>query len=129
MQLEYPIEYIHGNLALTKKREVVSFYRIGSFSTSVVDLEEREQIQRVIEQSIRKLAPNGWFELSLVPRDYLLKEKMDAMKRTLFPPFQSAGEEALDSVTRILTQEMEIPYQYEWLLAVFLPYGSAMFQL
>lgn len=128
MQLEYPIEYIHGNLALTKKREVVSFYRIGSFSTSVVDLEEREQIQRVIEQSIRKLAPNGWFELSLVPRDYLLKEKMDAMKRTLFPPFQSAGEEALDSVTRILTQEMEIPYQYEWLLAVFLPYGSAMFQ-
>ncbi|CDG03734.1 ATP-binding protein [Lactococcus lactis] len=120
MQLDYPIECIHDNLALTKNHEAVAFYRLASFSTSVVDGEAREGIKRTIEQTIRKLFENRYFELSLVPRDYLLRERMEAMKATLYPPFQAAGEEALDEVTHRLTQEMEIPYQYEWVIAVFL---------
>ncbi|MDR0298796.1 MAG: ATP-binding protein [Streptococcaceae bacterium] len=124
MLLEYPIERIHGNLALTKTHEGLAFYRLASFSTSVVDVEERIKIQKVIEQTIRKLEKHVTFEVSLVPRDYLLKEKMDAMKRTLYPAFQELGDQTLDEVTARLTREMEIPYQYEWLLAVFLPQSS-----
>ena len=118
MQLDYPIERIYGNLALTKEREVVAFYTIPNFSHSVVD--DREGLKLAIEQAVRKLAGNGNFEISLVPRDYLLKEKMDAMKNTLFPDFQDLGSEVLNAVTSNLTKEMEIPFQYEWLLGVTL---------
>lgn len=124
MQLEYPIERIHGNLALTKAHEGLAFYRLTSFSTSVVDVEERVKIKKIIEQTIRKLYGNVYFELSLVPRDYLLKEKMEAMKETLYPAFKKVGDQVLDEVVHRLTREMEIPYQYEWILAVFLPQNS-----
>lgn len=128
MQLEYPIEKIHGNLALTKNHESLAFYRIASFSTSVVDQKERLKIERMIAQTVRKLAKHLSFELALVPRDYLLKEKMDAMKATLHPDFKEAGEELLFEVTQKLTAEMEIPYQYDWLLAVFLAPSQADFK-
>lgn len=128
MQLDYPIERIHGNLALTKEHEGLAFYRVSSFSTSVVDTNEREKIKQAIAQTLRKLSKHLYFELSLVPRDFLLKEKMEAMKTTLHPNFREIGEETLDTVTQQLTDEIEIPYQYEWLLAVFLPEQSENLQ-
>lgn len=121
MHLEYPIEQIHNNLALTKNHEVVAFYTIPHFSNSVIDGGGREQLKGAIEQSVRKLSSYMDFELALVPRDYLLHEKMNELKRTLYPNFQKVGSQELDLVTHRLTQEMELPYQYEWVLAVFLP--------
>ncbi|QQC74081.1 ATP-binding protein [Lactococcus garvieae] len=120
MKLDYPIVKTHGNIARTKEGETLAFYTVPYFSSSIIDFSGKVKIKKSIATAIRKIAPNSYFEIALVPRDFLLGEKMDALKETLYPEHRKAGEKYLDERKRTLTHEMKIPYEYEWLIAVFL---------
>jgi hypothetical protein len=117
MNLEYPFQALHGNLAVTREQEVYAFYTVPYFSTTK-EPRKKEEMKALLTRVFRKLEPNRDFEISLVPRDFLLQEKMEAQKRTLYPPYQKAGKRMLEETVYRLTQEMEIPYKYEWLLVV-----------
>jgi hypothetical protein len=118
MKLEYPIERIHGNLALTKEREVLAFYTIPYFSTSPIDVKQKEEMKQIAERTLRKLKPNQYFELSLVPRDLLLGERLSELSTTLWKTAQKSGQVYLQGVTDSIVREMELPYKYIWLLVV-----------
>lgn len=120
MKLDYPIVNTKGNIARTKQGDTLAFYTVPYFSSSIIDFSGKATIKKAIATAIKKIAPNKYFEISLVPKDFLLGEKMDAMKETLYPEHRKAGEKYLDERTSSLTREMKIPYEYEWLIAVFL---------
>lgn len=120
MELQYPIEAIHNNIALLKNHSVMAFYTIPYFSIVKGKVEAKNELKRKIGSSLRKLVSGEWFEIHLVPRDFLLKEKMIAMSHVLNKGaiYQKAGEQLLGGTYRTLTQEMEIPFNYEWLIGV-----------
>lgn len=120
MELQYPIEAIHNNIALLKNHSVMAFYTIPYFSIVKGKVEAKNELKRKIGSSLRKLVSGEWFEIHLVPRDFLLKEKMIAMIHVLNKGvnYQKAGEQLLGGTYRTLTQEMEIPFNYEWLIGV-----------
>jgi hypothetical protein len=120
MNLEYPIQSIHENLALTKNNEVMAFYKMPYFSTTKGKDEVRLELKNKIGSVLRKLRPNGWFEIHLVSKDFLLKEKMNDMRHALSKEtvFKRAGEQFLHETYVRLTKEMEIPFQYEWLIGI-----------
>ncbi|WP_271327871.1 ATP-binding protein [Lactococcus muris] len=120
MKLSYPIEKYKDNLVLTKEREVMAFYSIPYFSSSSINFKKKEETKESIEKAIKKLLPNAYFELSLVPRDFLLEEKMSDLADTFVSENKKSGEIYLKEVTARYTKEMEIPYKYVWLLGVYL---------
>lgn len=67
---------------------------------------------------MKKLVPYRFFEAALVPKDYLLEEKNNDFSKDLAPETQTVGQETLQETTDYLTIEMEIPYEYEWLVGI-----------
>lgn len=127
MNLSYPIEQHKGNLALTQESEAVAYYTVPYFSSSVVNVKQKEETKGAIEATLTKLLPNRYFEISLVARDFLLPEKMSDMVDTLLPEHKASGEVYLNGVTERLTKEMGIPYQYVWLIGIYLSKESETF--
>ena len=127
MKLSYPIEKTKGNLALTKEREVIAYYTVPYFSSSVVNIKKKEETKGLIESTLKKLLPNKFFEISLIPRDYLLPEKMSDLAKTLDSNYQESGEIYLNEYTERITKEMEIPYHYVWLIGIHLSKDGEVF--
>lgn len=116
--LEYPICRTHGNLALLKDERVVSFYRVPNVSITITDDVKKEEHKTKVASIIKKLVKNKFFEIALVPKDFLLDEKMSDFSETLADDTKRLGEQSLRHTVDVLTREMEIPYQYEWLIGV-----------
>gem|GEM_PF-6150620 len=71
--------------------------------------------------------PNNFFEISLIPRDYLLPEKMSDLAKTLDSNYQESGKIYLNEYTERITKEMEIPYHYVWLIGIHLSKDGEVF--
>lgn len=69
---------------------------------------------------MKKLQKNQHFEISLIPKDYLLEEKMRDFSDALADDSRELGEELLLYSVERLTGEMEIPYQFDWVIGVTL---------
>ncbi len=69
---------------------------------------------------MKKLQKNKFFEISLIPKDYLLEEKMRDFSDALADDSRELGEELLLYTVDRLTDEMEIPYQFDWVVGVTL---------
>ena len=70
--------------------------------------------------NVKKLQKNQHFEISLIPKDYLLEEKMRDFSDALADDSRELGEELLLYTVDRLTDEMEIPYQFDWVIGVTL---------
>ena len=116
--LEYPMARTNGNIALRKDGAVTAFYRIPNTPITITDTEKKQKHKLTVSQVIKKLEKYHFFEVDLVPKDFLLKEKAEDFKKDLALDAQQIGEQALDKTVASLTQEMEIPYEYEWLITV-----------
>ena len=69
---------------------------------------------------MKKLQKNKYFEISLIPKDYLLEEKMKDFSEALADDSRQLGEELLLYTIDQITEEMEIPYQFDWILGIHL---------
>lgn len=118
LKLVYPILKTQDNIALTTDKMVMSFYRIPNTPITITDKAKKQKHKLTTAQLIKKLVKNKSFEVSLIPKDYLLEEKMKDFSHALSPDSQALGEELLQYSTDKLTQEMEIPYQFDWLIGV-----------
>ncbi|WP_198959594.1 hypothetical protein, partial [Listeria monocytogenes] len=67
---------------------------------------------------MKKLKKNKHFEISLIPKDYLLEEKLRDFSKALADDSRKLGEELLLYTVDRLTDEMEIPYQYDWVVGI-----------
>ena len=74
--LTYPIRKTHENLALKKDRTVVAYYRIPNTPITITDEGKKDKHKITVAQMMKKLQKNKSFEISLIPKDYLLEEKM-----------------------------------------------------
>ena len=106
---------------LRKDGKVVAFYRIPSKLITITDSEKRKKHKQEVFNLMNKIAKNRYFEQYLIPKDYLLEEKMKDFSTTLAPDSKDLGEEMLAYAVDKLTEEMEIPYQYDWIFGVELP--------
>lgn len=118
LKLVYPILKTQDNIALTTDKMVMSFYRIPNTPITITDKAKKQKHKLTTAQLIKKLVKNKSFEVSLIPKDYLLEEKMKDFSHALSPDSQALGEELLQYSTDKLTQEMEIPYQFDWLIGI-----------
>jgi len=106
------------NLILTKSKEVVAFYKVPSISVTVVDIDKKEKIKNDVGRVLRKLSHQKWFEIGLIPKDFRLLEKMRDASQMLTPDSKDLGYSVLNHTIEALNREMEIPYQYEWIIGV-----------
>lgn len=118
IKLVYPILKTHENLALKTDKSVMGFYRIPNTHITITNRTKKQEHKLSIAQLIKKLVKNKTFEISLIPKDYLLEEKMKDFSDALSPDSRELEEEMLNYSTDKLTQEMEIPYQFDWLVGV-----------
>lgn len=123
-KLEYPIDRIHQNLALRKDKVVVAYYRIPNTPITTTDSDKKDSHKTKVAQVIKKLAKYKNFDISLIPKDYLLGEKMSDFEADLADDVKELGLETLDFTVDTLTHEMEIPYQFDWLIGVDLGKGQ-----
>lgn len=123
-KLEYPIDRIHQNLALRKDKVVVAYYRIPNTPITITDSDKKDSHKTKVAQVIKKLAKYKNFDISLIPKDYLLGEKMLDFEADLADDVKELGLETLDFTVDTLTHEMEIPYQFDWLIGVDLGKGQ-----
>lgn len=123
-KLEYPIDRIHQNLALRKDKVVVAYYRIPNTPITITDSDKKDSHKMKVAQVIKKLAKYKNFDISLIPKDYLLGEKMADFEEDLAEDVKELGLETLDFTVDTLTREMEIPYQFDWLIGVDLGKGQ-----
>lgn len=123
-KLEYPIDRIHQNLALRKDKVVVAYYRIPNTPITITDSDKKDSHKAKVAQVIKKLAKYKNFDISLIPKDYLLGEKMSDFEADLADDVKELGLETLDFKVDTLTHEMEIPYQFDWLIGVDLGKGQ-----
>ncbi|HEN9216355.1 TPA: ATP-binding protein [Streptococcus agalactiae] len=123
-KLEYPIDRIHQNLALRKDKVVVAYYRIPNTPITITDSDKKDSHKAKVAQVIKKIAKYKNFDISLIPKDYLLGEKMSDFEADLADDVKELGLETLDFTVDTLTHEMEIPYQFDWLIGVDLGKGQ-----
>ncbi len=76
LKLVYPILKTQDNIALTTDKTVMSFYRIPNTPITITDKAKKQKHKLTTAQLIKKLVKNKSFEVSLIPKDYLLEEKM-----------------------------------------------------
>lgn len=120
INLVYPITRTHEHLAMRDDKSVIAFYRIPNTPITITDAEKKDKHKITVAQMIKKLAKNKQFEISLIPKDYLLEEKMVDFSEALADDNRELGEELLLYTVDKLTEEMEIPYQFDWLIGVTL---------
>lgn len=117
-RLEYPIAKTDGNLALRKDGVVTAFYRVPNTPITITDTDKKKKHKITVSQVVKKLAKYKYFEVSLIPRDYLLEEKMRDFSDDLADDSKVLGEQTLNRTVGLLTKEMEIPYEYEWIVGI-----------
>jgi hypothetical protein len=117
-KLSYPILKTHENLALKTDKTVMAFYRVPNTPITITDRGKKNKHKLTATQLFKKLSKNKSFELSLIPKDYLLEEKMADFSKALAPDSKELGKELLEESITSLTAEMEIPYQFDWLIGV-----------
>ena len=118
LKLQYPIKATHENLAFRKDKQVMAYYRIPNTPITITDDEKKGKHKITVSQMLKKLAKNQHFDISLIPKDYLLEEKMRDFMDALSPNNQALGKDLLLYTVDKLTDEMEIPYQFDWLVGV-----------
>lgn len=117
-RLEYPIAKTDGNMALRKDGVVTAFYRVPNIPITITDTDKKKKHKITVSQVVKKLAKYKYFEVSLIPRDYLLEEKMRDFSEDLADDSKVLGEQTLNRTVGLLTKEMEIPYEYEWIVGI-----------
>lgn len=117
-KLEYPIDSIHSNLALRKDKVVIAYYRIPNTPITITDSDKKDSHKDKVAQVIKKLAKYKHFDISLIPKDYLLQEKMSDFIGDLADDVKALGVETLNYTVDTLTDEIEIPYQFDWVIGV-----------
>jgi len=122
---EYPIKDMKENLAFTEEKEVIAFYKVSDMTVSVIDDKKKKKNKESVGQVLRKLLANKDFEISLVPKDYRLIEKMRETSKTLSPEAKEIGLVYINQTINYLNNEMERPYEYEWIIGVFLKRDKA----
>lgn len=120
IKLQYPIMTTHNNIVICHDKSVIAYYRIPNTPITITDDEKKEKHKQNVAQTINKLAKNKTFDISLIPKDYLLEEKMNDFSKALAPNNRILGETLLAYSVDKLTQEMEIPYQFDWVIGVTL---------
>ncbi|RRD31505.1 conjugal transfer protein [Streptococcus minor] len=118
IDLSYPLIKIKDNLALRKDGTAVALYRIPNTPITVTDVKKKSKHKNLVNRVLLKLKNQKNFQLSLIPKDYLLEEKMRDFSTALADDAFEAGKYYLDKNVTDLTAEMEIPYQYDWLIAI-----------
>lgn len=117
-RLEYPIAKTDGNMALRKDGVVTAFYRVPNTPITITDTDKKKKHKITVSQVVKKLAKYKYFEVSLISRDYLLEEKMRDFSEDLADDSKVLGEQTLNRTVGLLTKEMEIPYEYEWIVGI-----------
>lgn len=117
-RLEYPIAKTDGNMALRKDGVVTAFYRVPNTPITITDTDKKKKHKITVSQVVKKLAKYKYFEVSLIPKDYLLEEKMRDFSDDLADDSKVLGEQTLNRTVELLTKEMEIPYEYEWIVGI-----------
>ena len=117
-RLEYTIAKTDGNMALRKDGVVTAFYRVPNTPITITDTDKKKKHKITVSQVVKKLAKYKYFEVSLIPRDYLLEEKMRDFSEDLADDSKVLGEQTLNRTVGLLTKEMEIPYEYEWIVGI-----------
>ena len=97
--LTYPIRETYENLALKKDRTVVAYYRIPNTPITITDEEKKGKHKITVAQMMKKLQKNKSFEMSLIPKDYLLEEKMRDFSEALADDSRELGEKFLLSLS------------------------------
>ncbi|QMS96643.1 ATP-binding protein [Streptococcus equinus] len=120
IKLQYPIMTTHNNIVICHDKSVIAYYRIPNTPITITDDEKKEKHKQTVAQMVNKLAKNKTFDISLIPKDYLLEEKMNDFSKALAPNNRILGEALLAYSVDKLTQEMEIPYQFDWVIGVTL---------
>lgn len=118
LTLTYPILQTHDNLVLKRDRSVMAYYRIPNTPITITDDERKNKHKLTVAQMMKKLQKNQYFEVSLIPKDYLLEEKLKDFSEALADDSRELGEELLLYTVDHLTNEMEIPYQFDWVIGV-----------
>lgn len=117
-KLEYPINSIHSNLALRKDKVVIAYYRIPNTPITITDSDKKDSHKDKVAQVIKKLAKYKHFDISLIPKDYLLQEKMSDFIGDLADDVKALSVDTLNYTVDTLTAEIEIPYQFDWVIGV-----------
>lgn len=120
INLKYPIKETYQNLVFKEDRNVVAYYRIPNTPITITDDEKKDRHKITVTQMMKKLQKNKYFEISLIPKDYLLEEKMKDFSEALADDSRQLGEELLLYTIEQITEEMEIPYQFDWLVGIHL---------
>ena len=120
INLKYPIKETYQNLVFKEDRNVVAYYRIPNTPITITDDEKKDRHKITVTQMMKKLQKNKYFEISLIPKDYLLEEKMKDFSEALADDSRQLGEELLLYTIDQITEEMEIPYQFDWLVGIHL---------
>ncbi|MGT2755421.1 ATP-binding protein [Streptococcus ovis] len=118
IDLAYPIVSTNKNIALRKDNSAIAYYRIPNTPITVTDKVKKEKHKKLIERVLLKLKNQKNFEIKLIPKDYLLEEKMRDFASALSEEALEVGKYYQEKLVKDLTAEMQIPYQYDWLIGV-----------
>ncbi len=117
-QWQYPIKEIHENIVVRKDNKVMAFYRVPSLSFAISDEKGKRDSKVTVAGVLRKFVKNENFEIAMIPKDFLLTEKMRDLVPSLDEEKREIGINYFDRTVEALTDEMYIPYDYEWMIGV-----------
>ncbi|MDZ5760791.1 conjugal transfer protein, partial [Carnobacterium maltaromaticum] len=87
---------MQGNLVLTKENEAIAYFSVPSISVAVTDDEKKKKTKQDVAKVLKRLFPQKWFEIALVPKDYRLFEKMKDVESTLATESRPLGVQVLN---------------------------------
>ena len=116
--LTYPNRETHENLALKRSNSCCLLSLSQILPSQSRMKKKRANTKSQLLRMMKKLQKNKFFEISLIPKDYLLEEKMRDFSDALADDSRELGEELLLYTVDRLTDEMEIPYQFDWVVGL-----------
>lgn len=119
MELEYPLRSeIKRNIVLTTDKIPIAYYRIKSETVMLTDDEKKKGTKKKAARALKRLSPNGSFEINLLPINADIRAKMGAMRHLIDPNNYDVGVDKLKKTVFTLEKEMGMPYEYVWLIGV-----------
>ncbi|EHK9937319.1 conjugal transfer protein [Enterococcus faecium] len=117
--LEYPLrEEVYGNIALTREKVPVAFYRIQDEAVMLLDLEAKEKTKKKNNRCFSRLQGNGSFEIRSVPVNADIRARIGELRKQLDKDNQEYGSQILKETCLFLEQDVGVVTEKIWIISV-----------
>ncbi|MEX1447837.1 ATP-binding protein, partial [Enterococcus sp. C76] len=119
VSLEYPLrEELYGNIALTREKIPIAFYRIQDEAVMLLDLEAKEKVKKKNNRCFARLREHGSFEIRSVPVNADIRARIGELRKQIDKNNQEYGNQILKETCLFLEKDVGVVTEKIWLMSV-----------